>query len=48
MALSHSAFGPDTDIDPRPPWHKVLNAAVAELSIYKLKNQRGRIDSLLL
>ena len=30
------------------PWHKVLNAVVAELSIYKWKNQRGRIDSLLL
>ena len=30
------------------PWHKVLNAVVAELSVYKWKNQRGRIDSLLL
>ena len=30
------------------PWHKVLNAVVAELSIYKLENQRGRIDSLWL
>ena len=30
------------------PWHKVLNAVVAELSIYKWRNQRGRIDSLLL
>ena len=29
------------------PWHKVLNAVVAELSIYKWRNQRGRIDSLL-
>ena len=28
------------------PWHKVLSAAVAELSIHKLKNQRRRIDSL--
>ena len=28
------------------PWHKVLNAVVAELSIHKLKNQRRRIDSL--
>ena len=37
MALLHSAFGPDTDIDPSLPWHKVFNAAVAELSIYKLK-----------
>ena len=30
------------------PWHRVLNAVVAELSVYKRKNQRGRIDSLLL
>ena len=30
------------------PWHKVLNAVVAELGIYKRRNQRGRIDSLLL
>ena len=28
------------------PWHKVLNAVVAEQSIHKLKNQRRRIDSL--
>ena len=27
------------------PWHKMLNAAVAEQSIHKLKNQRRRIDS---
>ena len=30
------------------PWHKVLNAVVAELSIYKWKSQRGCIYSLLL
>ena len=30
------------------PWHKVLNAVVAELSIHKLKDKRGRIDSLWL
>ena len=30
------------------PWHKVLNAVVAEQSIHKLKNQRRRIDSLWL
>ena len=28
------------------PWHKLLNAVVAEQSIHKLKNQRRRIDSL--
>ena len=30
------------------PWHKVLNALVAELNIHKLKNQRRCIDSLYL
>ena len=28
------------------PWHKLLNAVIAELSISKLKTQRRRIDSL--
>ena len=30
-----------------PPWHKVLNALVAELSIHKLKNSRRRHDERL-
>ena len=29
------------------PWQKVLNAVVAELSIHKLKNQRGRLKFCL-